>query len=152
MKYIRFSDFKGRWSLNTKLDEKNISDFFHFFRDALLEIEDQGFIKNYEIQYLNKGILYRRISINISDNSNDKIKIFIDSIKEKTSLLGELKGNISISVNIILPNTDLTEIMSLILNRVNFIKDNGKENNFECIFISSTTNLNYYRIILNYSL
>ena len=141
LKFTRFKDFKNRWGLDSDLKSEFLHDTFNFFRDTLIEFEDDGLITKYYIEYRlpSGGVDKSTISKN---NTPSEIKSQIDSIfndiKNKASLLGDIKVNdISIYTKIFLPSSqfnDITDILTEIVSSSQFLKSNG----FECNVKTST--------------
>jgi hypothetical protein len=145
LKITNFKDFKSRWVLKSNLTSEFLHEYFNFFRDSLIELEDDGLITKYYIEYNLPSGLSDKSTIYKSDIPSDihtKIESIFNNIEQKTSLSGKIKVNtISIHTKIFLPSSqfnDITDILTEVLSCVNFLKDNGKDLGFECNIKIST--------------
>lgn len=141
LKFVKFKDFKDRWGLDSDLKSEFLHDSFNFFRDTLIDFEDDNLINKYYIEYrlpsggVDKSIIHKS---DLSSDIQDKIESIFTNIKSKASLLGDIKVNdISIYTKIFLPSSqfnDITDILTDITSSAKFLKSNG----FECNVKTST--------------
>jgi hypothetical protein len=146
---LKSSDFKNRWGIESDLKVDGVYKYFDFFRDSLIDLEDDGLISRYRLQYFEKGVMSAVSKIDVkTDDIQLKIGEFTKSIKEKASLIGDLNGSLSIATDLYFPEVDITDKMSLTIDCVKFLKDNGVDMGFECHFLQ-TSSQGVYKIILN---
>jgi hypothetical protein len=139
LKFTNFKDFK-RWGLKSDLNSDFLHEYFNFFRESLIQLEDDDLIKSYIVKYTYRGV-HKHI-IHKNDDFHAKIEDIFSNIEEKLSLFGEIQiDSISIESKIFLPSSqfnDITDILTEVLSCVNFLKDNGKELGFESYITTST--------------
>jgi len=132
LKFVNFNDFKSRWGLQSKFSIKSLYYYFNFFRDSLIELEDDNLVSKYVVEYGNKkSIIHNRFY----DDLDSKLEKIFDEISSKSGLLGDNKGELRIYTNIFLPSSqfkDITSITERIIDCVKFLKDNGRDLGFEC--------------------
>jgi hypothetical protein len=149
LKIVNFKDFKTKWGIEGNLKVDDIYKYFDFFRDSLIQIEDNDLINNYKLQYFDKGVMQVLSKIDVkTDDIKIKIEQFTSDVKERTSLKGSLGGNLSIATTITLPIKDITTEMSDIIESVIFLKENGKDIGFECLLVPMSSKVNTFKIIL----
>jgi hypothetical protein len=140
LKIVNFEDFKSRWGLETDISSDFIRSYFNFFRDSLIELEDDGLITKYYISYNPLGSNSSNISDRVViypnlEGLDDKIEKVLNDIIERTTLSGKNKGKLFIYTTIFLPSSqinDITSILEKCIDCVNFLKDNGKDMEFDC--------------------
>jgi hypothetical protein len=132
LKFTNFKDFKGRWGLETKFSIKSLYYYFNFFRDSVLELEDDNLVSKYVVEYGGqRSIIHKELY----EDLDSKLEKVFDEILSKSGLQGDTKGELSIYTNIFLPSSqfkDITSITERIIDCVKFLKDNGTELGFEC--------------------
>ena len=128
---VNFKDFKSRWGLESEFTIDFLYHYFIFFRDSLIELQDDNLISKFYIEYSNERvIIYKDLN-----NINDKLKVIFDKVLSKSGLFGDNKDQLIIYTNIFLPSSqfnDITLITDRIIDSVKFLKDNGKDLGFEC--------------------
>jgi hypothetical protein len=133
LKFVNFKDFKSRWGLQSKFSIESLYYYFNFFRDSLIELEDDNLISKYIVEYgSEKSIIYKELQ---DDDLDSKLEKLFDEILSKSGLQGDNKGELSIYTNIFLPSSqfkDITSITERIIDCVKFLKDNGGDLGFEC--------------------
>jgi hypothetical protein len=140
LKIVNFKDFKSRWGLETDISSDFIISCFNFFRDSLIELEDDGLITKYYISYNSLGINPSNISDRVIiypnlEGLDDKIEKVLNDIIERTTLSGKNRGKLFIYTTLFLPSSqinDITSILEKCIDCVNFLKDNGKDLGFDC--------------------
>jgi hypothetical protein len=144
LKIVNFEDFKSRWGLETDISSDFIRSYFNFFRDSLIELEDDGLITKYYISYNPYQFFRIPHSSNICDRVviypnleglDDKIEKVLNDILERATLYGKNTGKLFIYTTIFLPSSkinDITSILEKCIDCVNFLKDNGKDMEFDC--------------------
>lgn len=149
LNFFKSSDFKNRWGIESNLKVDDIYKYFDFFRDSLIQLEDDNLISKYQLQYLDKAVMSALQNINIkTDDIKVKIEEFTNFIKERASLRGSLGGDLSITTTITLPIKDITTEMSDIIDSVIFLKENGKDKGFECLLVPMSITPKTFEIIL----
>lgn len=128
---VNFKDFKSRWGLESEFTIDFLYHYFIFFRDSLIELQDDNLISKFYIEYSNERvIIYKDLN-----DINDKLEVIFDKVLSKSGLFGDNKGQLIIYTNIFLPSSqfnDITLITDRIIDSVKFLKDNGKDLGFEC--------------------
>lgn len=132
LKFVNFKDFKSRWGLESKFSIESLYYYFNFFRDSVIELEDDNLISKYVIEY--GGQIWTRSIIHkgLYDDLDSKLEKIFDEISSK---LGDNKGQLNIYTNIFLPSSqfkDITSITERVIDSVKFLKDNGNDFGFEC--------------------
>jgi hypothetical protein len=136
LNFKKFSDFKNRWGIEPDLHIDTLNYYFNFFRESLIDFEDDNIITKYYLAY-KESVELDRVIIFKNDISkiDDKIRSIVSSIKDRSTLLGHINGSLVIYTNLFLPssqNDDITSILEKCIESVNFLKKNGEDLGFEC--------------------
>lgn len=135
LNFLKFTDFKNRWELED-ISSDILNYYFNFFRESLIDFEDEGLITKYYIAY-KESVELDKVIIFTNDISkiDDKLESIVSSIKTRSTLSGRINGSLVIYTNLFLPsskNDDITSILEKCIESVNFLKDNGEDLGFQC--------------------
>ena len=129
LKFVNFKDFKDKWGLESKFTIDSLEYYFNFFRDSVIELEDDSLISKYTIHtQTHREIIYKN-EVDIKA----KLQNVYNAIH--TGVFGNSYGRIIIHTSIFLPSSqfsDITLITERVIECVKFLKDNGVDLGFEC--------------------